>query len=163
LPLDRRGAIIHANVNRSGKPLPADVGERLERLARRLASDERLDAVWLFGSRARGEADALSDVDIALLARGRPGRAELDRYRREWLVVAFEELGSEEISLLVLNSAPVALRDGALKDARLLWTRSAEIAADFEAWTLKEFLDFKPFLDGYDAHLFAEAAAGRLR
>jgi uncharacterized protein len=163
LPPDDDSAIIRADVNRSGKPLPPDIDHRIERLAQRLASDPRVAAVWLFGSHARGEADALSDVDLALLAEGRGNRPELDRHREKWLLAAFDELGSEEVSLLVLNLAPVALRHAALRDAQLLWARRPELAADFEAWTRKEFFDFKRYLDAYDRELFARAAAGRLR
>src|SRR5258706_5330823 len=111
-------------MNRSGKPLPADLDERLQRAARRLAADSRIDAVWLFGSRARGEADALSDVDIALLAHGRPAADELRSLQSEWFQLLSAELGSGEVSLLVLNGAPVVLRHGALKDARLLWSKT---------------------------------------
>src|SRR2546430_13903991 len=150
-------------MNRSGKPLSPDLHARLRRLVEKLAADARLDAIWLFGSQARGDADLLSDVDIALLAHGRPGAAEFDRLRNEWLELAATELGSDELSLLFLNLAPVALRYGAPKDSRLLWARAPELAADFEARTLKEYFDFKPYLDEYDRALFAQAATGRLR
>ena len=148
---------------RFGTPLPSDIDERLQRVARKLADDPRVDAVWLFGSRARGEADALSDVDIAVLAAERPSKAELDRCHADCLAAAVLEIGSDDVTLVLLNSAPVAFRYGALKDARLLWARRPELAADFEAHTLKEYLDFKPVLDEYDRELFAQAASGRLR
>src|SRR5205823_1397176 len=106
-----------------------------------LAADARVDAVWLFGSRARDETDDLSDVDLALLAHGRPAVAEIERCRLEWLSLACAEIGSDEVSLLVLNSAPVAIRHGALRTARLLWARRPELAADFAAKTVKEWLD----------------------
>jgi hypothetical protein len=38
-----------------------------------LSADERIEALWLFGSRARREADALSDVEGALGARAGAG------------------------------------------------------------------------------------------
>jgi predicted nucleotidyltransferase len=53
-----------------GQPVPAEVEARLDVLSRRLAADARVAACWLFGSRARGEADGLSDVDVAVLAAG---------------------------------------------------------------------------------------------
>jgi len=47
------------------------------------------------GSRARGEADALSDVDIAVLAAERPDRTEADRLQNEWMESAVRILGTE--------------------------------------------------------------------
>src|SRR5207248_5138339 len=53
-----------------GKPISSDVEARLPRLIDSLASDERIEAVWLFRSRPRNEADQLSDVDIAVRGGG---------------------------------------------------------------------------------------------
>jgi predicted nucleotidyltransferase len=58
---------------RFGRPVPSDVDARLPQLVTALAADGRIDAIWLFGSRARREADALSDVDIS----GRRSRTRL--------------------------------------------------------------------------------------
>jgi len=43
--------------------------KEIERVARRLSGDPRVDAVYLFGSQASGEADDRSDVDLAVLLR----------------------------------------------------------------------------------------------
>ncbi|HEV2124267.1 MAG TPA: nucleotidyltransferase domain-containing protein [Chloroflexota bacterium] len=40
----------------------------LERVRALLESDDRVAAAWLFGSRGRGDADALSDVDLVVVA-----------------------------------------------------------------------------------------------
>jgi predicted nucleotidyltransferase len=39
-----------------GRPVPGDVETRLPQLVKALARDERIEALWLFGSRARNEA-----------------------------------------------------------------------------------------------------------
>jgi predicted nucleotidyltransferase len=39
----------------------------LARIAREMAADDRVNAVWLGGSLGRGEGDALSDIDIAVV------------------------------------------------------------------------------------------------
>jgi hypothetical protein len=80
-----------------------------------------------------------------------------------WTSLAVEALGTDEVAVHVVNHLPVALRHAILRDARLLWSRSPEIAADFWARTLKEYLDLKPYLDRYDRDLFRQAATGRLR
>ena len=146
-----------------GKPVPPDVDDRLHDLARRLAADERVAACWLFGSRARGEADAMSDVDLAVLSAGSPTRDELAAWELEWLQAANETLGTDEVSLVALERAPLAFRHQALRDARLLYARSPEVAVDYELATLRQYLDFRPRLEEYDRELLACAAGGRLR
>jgi predicted nucleotidyltransferase len=119
--------------------------------------------VWLFGSRARDEADALSDVDVAVLAAGTPTSSELSTWEQDWLGSASEMLQTDEVSLVVLNRAPLALRHEVLRGARLLHATSPEIPADYELGTIRAFLDFRTHLDEYDRELLACAAAGRLR
>jgi predicted nucleotidyltransferase len=146
-----------------GRPVSVDVEARLPRLVQRLAEDDQVEAVWLFGSRARNEHDALSDVDLAVLARADVDASALWDRQLAWTGLAVEVLGTDEVAVQVLNHLRVALRHAILRDARLLWSRSPEVAADFWARTLKEYLDLKPYLDRYDRDLFRQAATGRLR
>lgn len=146
-----------------GRPVSVDVDARLPRLVEALSQDDSVEAIWLFGSRARGEADALSDVDIAVLARGGLDASTLWERQLSWTALAVEALGTDEVGVQVLNRLRVAHRYGMLRDARLLWSRSPEVAADFEARTLKEYFDLRPYLDRYDRDLLRQAASGRLR
>ena len=146
-----------------GRPVPADVDRRIPRFIDALAADERVAAVWLFGSRARNEADALSDVDLAVLTRAGLDASAAWNAQLEWTTRAAEVLGTDEVAVQLLNCLPVALRHAIVKDAQLLWSRTPEVAADFVTRTVKEYLDFKPYLDRYDRDLFRQAATGALR
>jgi uncharacterized protein len=146
-----------------GRPVPPGVEARFPQLVAALSADPRIDAVWLFGSRARHEADAMSDVDIAVLARPRLDRALLWEAEIEWTGLAARTLGTDEVAVQTLNRVPIALRDPILREAKLLWSRTPEIAADFLAQTLKAYLDFAPHLRRYDRELLQQAAAGSLR
>ncbi len=128
-----------------------------------MSADNRMEAVWLFGSRARNEADALSDIDLAALARPGLDASALWDAQLDWTGLAVKTLGTDEVAVQVLNRLPVALRDPILRDARLLWSRSPEIAADFATVTLKEYLDLQPYLARYDRDLLRQAATGVLR
>ena len=146
-----------------GRPIAVDVEALLPRLVEAMSADDRMDAVWLFGSRARNEADALSDIDLAALARRGLDASALWDAQLDWTGLAVKTLGTDEVAVQVLNRLPVALRDPILRDARLLWSRSPEIAADFATVTLKEYLDLKPYLARYDRDLLRQAATGVLR
>jgi uncharacterized protein len=128
-----------------------------------IARDERVEAVWLFGSRARNEADGLSDIDLAVLTRAALDVPALSSAQLAWTAMAVKALGTDEVGVQALNRLPVALRHAILRGARLLWARSPEVAADFESRTQKEFLDLRPYLDRYDRDLFRQAATGTLR
>ena len=146
-----------------GRPVTGNVEAELPSLVAAFAADNRVEAVWLFGSRARNEADALSDVDLAVLARDDLHTAALWEAELDWTGRAVMALGTDEVAVQALNRLPVALRESILRDARLLWSRSPERAADFSARTVKEYLDLKPYLARYDRDLFRQAATGSLR
>ena len=146
-----------------GRPISVDVEALLPRLVEAMSADNRMEAVWLFGSRARNEADALSDIDLAALARRGLDASALWDAQLDWTDLAVKTLGTDEVAVQVLNRLPVALRDPILREARLLWSRSPEIAADFATVTLKEYLDLKPYLARYDRDLLRQAATGVLR
>jgi hypothetical protein len=146
-----------------GRPVIGDVDARLPRVVEKLACDEAVEAIWLFGSRARGEADTLSDVDIAVLASPGLSSGELFDRQIDWTTTAVGELATDEVGVQILNRLPVAVRHSIIRDARLLWARTPEIAADFVAHTVKEYLDLQPYLARYDRDLFRRAASGTLR
>jgi predicted nucleotidyltransferase len=72
--------------------LSAEERRVLERWIERLRAAIDLEAVWLFGSRARGEGDEESDVDLLVITRGDPVR---DR-QAAWTLIdeAARELGA---------------------------------------------------------------------
>jgi predicted nucleotidyltransferase len=69
--------------------LSEDERQVIERWIDRLSSELDLESVWLFGSRARGEAGEDSDIDLLVITRGDPERdrgrtwALLDEAARE--------------------------------------------------------------------------------
>ena len=81
--------------------------------------------MWLFGSRARGEADALSDVDVCVLVHDGLSRSALWDAELAWTGLAVNLLGTDEVAVQAVNRLPVALRHPILRDARLLWQRIA--------------------------------------
>lgn len=118
----------------------------LEAMAAYLAGQPDLVAAYLFGSVARGQADHLSDVDIAVLFDAALG-AEESVERQLRLMVDLEAYADREVQVAVLNRAPPLLAYQAVRHGILLYERSRSERIDFEVRARKMYFDFKPWLD----------------
>jgi predicted nucleotidyltransferase len=94
------------------------IPEGIRRLVARLSGEPSVRRVILFGSRARGEAQPRSDVDLAVEA---PGVSA-----REWLRLADMAEDADtllSIDLVRLDEAPSELRERILAEGRALYER----------------------------------------
>lgn len=125
-----------------------------------LAQDRHVDAAWLFGSTARGEAGPLSDVDVAVLlmpSLSRQARLEIAAALAEDL-----ERRCGRADLVLLEEATPAVRQRVFRDGILLYERDARRRVAFESRAIQEYLDFQPLMEIYDRALIVRAAESRL-
>jgi predicted nucleotidyltransferase len=110
---------------RSTLPKPMDRRELILELARRLAEHPAVERVWLFGSRARGDHFARSDIDLAIEA------PTMDR--SDWLKLSldFEEDAPTLlcIDLVRVEEAPEHLREQIHDEGIVVHERSRAEAA----------------------------------
>lgn len=101
-----------------------------------LILEQRADTqiVYLFGSRARGDAHATSDVDIAVL--WDTPLAPLERFDLQEAIAG--ELGAS-VDLVDLRTASTVLRTQVLEHGRILYERDANLRAVFEMTTLSDY------------------------
>jgi predicted nucleotidyltransferase len=97
-------------------------------------------AAWAFGSARDGMVKPGSDVDIAVLTDALPSLDE----RIELLTKLQEALGVDEIDLVVLNGANVALRFEAIS-GHPLYCRDVARRAEFASLTAREYEDEMAF------------------
>jgi predicted nucleotidyltransferase len=142
-------------------PLPADIRHRLPRLAEVFRDDVQVAAVYLFGSFARGTEGPLSDVDIAILLEPRIDRARLAALTLHYTQAVLATLGTDEVSVVMLDTAPLPLRYRVIRDGLVLLDRSPTARRDFEVQTQSAYFDFKPALDAYDDELLRQLQAPR--
>jgi len=124
-------------------------GSVLERLIARAQADEDVLAVMLYGSEARGEATAASDVDVCLVLQ--PRAAEQRAEKR------LEYLGEFDLDLHVFQALPLPIRRRVLKEGRILLSKDEDALYDLALRTAKEFDDFRHI---YEAYLEAIADGG---
>jgi len=130
------------------------VSEKLDftALKRYLEQREEVVAAYLFGSHARGEADARSDVDIALLLRpDLPDLAHLT-LTLDWEVC--DVLGTDEVDVIILNTAPLEARFEILRTGRLIHSNDEAFRTEWEVRTMSAWWDFRKVLDLYDRYAF---------
>jgi predicted nucleotidyltransferase len=78
---------------------------------------------WLFGSLARGQAQAHSDVDVAVLLDPRATRDAGWGAAAEIGADLARALGRNDVDVVVLDEAPAALRERVLRDGEPLLSR----------------------------------------
>jgi uncharacterized protein len=94
------------------------------------ALDERwgVEALWVFGSQARGTATSHSDLDVAALFRARPSEAEL-LSERSWL----ESAAGVAVDVIDLDAASPIVAMQVLKHGRLVLDRKPARRIHFAA------------------------------
>ena len=111
------------------------------------ATADEVVSAYLFGSVARGEATAKSDIDLAILLRGRPkGRLTDVRFALEARIE--REIG-RRAQVIVLNDAPADLVHNVLLDGRLLLDRDRSARVQFEVRSRNAYFDLLPTLKLY--------------
>lgn len=122
------------------RPLPPDIAHRLDGLGPALEASGTIVFAYLFGSAAIGQLGPLGDVDIAVYLEDGvdPTQGQFDTFGR-----ASACLGTDEIDVVVLNTAPAALVGRILQTRRILFDRHPFRRHQFESLALREFFDFR--------------------
>jgi len=96
-------------------------------------------AVYLFGSVARGEAGASSDIDLGILfAADPPATLKAPQFTLE---AELERLLHAPVQVVALNRAPADLVHRVLRDGRLILDRDRSVRIRFEVRSRNEYFD----------------------
>jgi predicted nucleotidyltransferase len=125
-----------------GKPLPKDINARLATLGDVLAGRSDIAFAYLFGAAATRQQKPLSDVDLGVyFVEGLdPGEQRL-----VLLPIITGHLQTDDVDLVVLNDAPIALRGRLLEERHVIVDRDPFLRHRFESQTIREYLDFRQF------------------
>jgi predicted nucleotidyltransferase len=125
---------------RERRPLaPFEALELARQAARRLAEDQRVVLVYLFGS-ALGESEAARDVDLAILTAPALELDELLRLRAD-LVGAI----GAPVDLISLNDASIVLAHEVTESRRCLFARDPHADTDLVTRTRARWWDWAPY------------------
>ena len=120
------------------KSIKQDILRLLPKVEAYLKYREDVQFAYLFGSYAKGKITPLSDVDIAVYLSG----SNFSQKRLEILGGLIEVLKTDEIDLVILNTAPLPLKIRILRNRKLLVDRTPLVRHSFESTTMRVYLDF---------------------
>jgi len=119
--------------------LPSDILQLLPDAVDYLESHPQILFAYLFGGLARGKPQPLSDVDIAIYLRTGGKLAET---KLEILGNIVAILQTDEIDLVVLNSAALTLVMNILKARKIIVDKDPFSRHIFESVTMRKYFDF---------------------
>jgi predicted nucleotidyltransferase len=119
-------------------PSATTTAEQIDVLTRELAARlPDITAIYLFGSRARGDASSDSDFDVAILP-----RRQLDAVGRWELQERLASLLGTDVDLVDLLSASTVMRVQVLANGELLYDADRTARESFEATAFGAYARF---------------------
>ena len=117
--------------------IPEDIHSRIGLLTDLFMKDSNIVFAYLFGGLAGEQRKPFSDVDLAIYVKN---VKKLDYL--SLLSKISKILRTDEIDLVVLNSAPVSLAGRSLQTRKVLVDQDPFLRHKYESQTLREFFDF---------------------
>lgn len=120
-----------------------------EKLRGYFVQRDEIRLVYIFGSIAKGCANKLSDVDIAVFISEDSTKNYPYGYRAQIITDIMKILKTNNVDLVVLNRASPFLRFQVLRYGKLIFCRSKLERARFQVRTFNEYNDTKRLVDFY--------------
>ena len=142
--------------------LPSELLSYQQATADLFAACDEVCLAALYGSQARGQAGPLSDIDVAVLLEQPCDPARYFDLRLELIGRLMSALHTNEVDVLILNQAPLALQYRVVRDGVVLYARHHEHLIAFVSQTVSRYLDFKPIIERHERAILQRARQGDL-
>ena len=119
--------------------LPKNILKLLPKAANYLAYHPKVLFAYLFGGLAKGKLQPLSDIDIAVYLADSISLSDL---KLDILGKLIDILETDEIDLVVLNTAELPLIMNVLKSKKVIVDRDPFTRHKFESLAMRKFFDF---------------------
>ena len=132
----------------SGGPLEPELLRRFESYG---SSQSCIEALFLFGSVARGEARQGSDLDVGVLLTHDAKASGLDVLRLNHDLT--ELLQRDDVQVTILNDAPALLLHRVARDGHVLYAKTNRAVAEFYIYALQQYEDTRRLREMQAEHL----------
>jgi len=119
------------------KKVPEDIFQRIDLLTDLLTEDSNTIFAYLFGSLVKNKKKPLSDVDLGVYVENIKELDYLSLYNKVSKILC-----TDEIDLVVLNTAPISLTGRILQKRKILIDKDPFLRHRYESRILREFFDF---------------------
>src|SRR4030067_3003656 len=126
--------------------LPEDILTKISEGKKTLIDEDNVIFAYLFGGLAEGKVTPLADIDIAVFLKSSHDVAE---YNLGLFDRLSDALGTCEIDLVILNTAPISLTGRILQKKQILIDKDPPRRHVFESVSFRKFFDFKKKEDMY--------------
>ena len=125
--------------------LPENIDRLIPKVSEYLESCEEVVFAYLFGGLAKGTQRPLSDVDIALYL---SGAVDFGEKKLETLGRLNDILTTDEIDLVILNTAPLSLEIKILENKKVLVDKDPFFRHRYESMVMRKYFDFSVLESG---------------
>ena len=119
------------------KKIPEDIHQKIDLLTDLFMEDSNIIFAYLFGGLVRDQRKPLSDVDLGIYVKNIKGLNYLLLFSK-----ISQILCTDEIDLVVLNSAPISFAGRSLQKRKILIDKDPFLRHKYESRILREFFDF---------------------
>ena len=127
------------------------IKEIKDKLAKYFSTRPEVKVGYIFGSKAKGEENRLSDIDVAILIDEEKTAKNLSyRYKAKVLTELMGILRTQKVDLVILNESPLFLCFRVIRDGLILYSKDEIKRIQFEVKIMSQYLDRKFY---YDRHV----------
>ena len=113
---------------------------RTDEIIDELKNNKKVEAIYLFGSYARGNIKPFSDIDLCVVT-----ERNISKGVKEEIL----SNSSKKIDLALFWDLPLSIRFRVINEGKLLYKKDALKLQRVKADTLKAYLDFQPIINAY--------------
>ncbi len=119
------------------KLIPEDIHQKINSLTGIFINDHNIIFAYLFGGLLKDKPNPLSDVDVAVYVKNIKKLDYLELFGNIANVI-----GTDEIDLIILNTAQLSLTGRVLQNRKVLVDKNPFLRHKYESIILREFFDF---------------------
>jgi predicted nucleotidyltransferase len=117
--------------------------EITDKLTKYFEEHEEILFAVLFGSLAKGKANKMSDVDIAVMVDPKFDKSFPFGYQAELTTDLMQVLKRDDVDVVILNKIPIALKHQILRYGKFIYIRDKQARIKFQVDTINQYEDYK--------------------